>query len=348
MVKEDFMTKRKGLVVLVAIVLISAFAITSTGAAPNKTGPITVGLAWNVKDDSLIVAWEDYMVAYSKDYGKKIGREFKWIINVADRDPSRQNANIEDLIAQHVDVIITRAEDSAAIGAGIKTARDAGVPIITLDRESSTDKPNAHVGSDGLTISYNTAAAFAKILQKNGVSGKAIELEGDLLDMNAIAFHDGWAKAEKEFGAWKTVAVIPTEWKPEKFESGLTNALLAHPEANCIFVASDFAFDAVRAALEKAGRYFPTGNPKHMWIATIVCSSAGYPALMDRHIDVTGVWDAWPVSIKAVEVAARLVNGEEMDNEYFRISGRLATPDNIRSLDHIYARDYASWHPAGK
>ena len=45
MVKEDFMTKRKGLVVLVAIVLISAFSITSAGAAPNKSGPITVGLA---------------------------------------------------------------------------------------------------------------------------------------------------------------------------------------------------------------------------------------------------------------------------------------------------------------
>jgi ABC-type sugar transport system substrate-binding protein len=342
-VKEDLMT-RKGLVILAVLVLLGAIVGANAFAAPK---PITVGLAWNVKDDSLIVAWEDYMVAYSKDYGKKIGREFKWIINVADRDPSRQNANIEDLIAQHVDVIITRAEDSAAIGAGIKAAKAANIPIITLDRESSTDKPNAHVGSDGLTISYNTAAAFAKILKKNGVKGLAIELEGDLLDMNAIAFHDGWAKAEKESGAWKTVAVIPTEWKPEKFESGLTNALLAHPEANAIFVASDFAFDAVRAALEKAGRYYPSGDPKHVWIATIVCSSAGYPALMDRHIDVTGVWDAWPVSIAAVEVAARLVKGEKMDNKYFRIAGRLATPDNINSLDHIYARDYADWHPSG-
>lgn len=74
------MTKRKGLVILVAIVLAGVFASTSASAAPAKTGPITVGLAWNVKDDSLIVAWEDYMVAYSKEYGKKIGREFKWII----------------------------------------------------------------------------------------------------------------------------------------------------------------------------------------------------------------------------------------------------------------------------
>jgi len=336
------MFKRKWLLIVAAVLCLTVFAGMGVSAAPSKSGPITVGLAWNVKDDSLIVAWEDYMVAYSKEYGSKIGREYKWIINVADRDPSRQNANIEDLIAQNVDVIITRAEDSAAIGAGIKAAKDAGIPIITLDRESSTEKPNAHVGSDGLTISYNTAAGFAKILKKNKIKGLAIELEGDLLDMNAIAFHDGWAKAEKEFGAWKTVAVIPTEWKPEKFGSGLTNALLAHPEANCIFVASDFAFDAVRAALEKAGRYAVTGKAKHMWTATIVCSSAGYPALTAGYIDITGVWDAWPVSVKAVEVAARLVAGEKMDNQYFRVAGRLATPENIASLDHIYARDYAT------
>jgi ribose transport system substrate-binding protein len=333
------MRSLRGLAVCAAVLLMAGIA-PSVFAAPGKSGPITVGLAWNVKDDSLIVAWEDYMLAYSKDYGKKIGREYKWIINVADRDPARQNANIEDLIAQNVDVIITRAEDSAAIGAGIKAAREAGIPIITLDRESSTTKPNAHVGSDGLTISYNTSAEFAKILKKNNVKGLAIELEGDLLDMNAIAFHDGWAKAEKEFKAWKTVSTIPTEWKPEKFESGLTNALLAHPEANCIFVASDFAFDAVRAALEKAGRYAKTGQAKHMWVATIVCSSAGYPALKAGYIDVTGVWDAWPVSVQAVEVAAMLAGGEKMDNKYFRVAGRLATPANIDSLDHIYARDY--------
>ena len=119
------MFKRKWLLIVAAVLCLTVFAGMGVSAAPSKSGPITVGLAWNVKDDSLIVAWEDYMVAYSKEYGSKIGREYKWIINVADRDPSRQNANIEDLIAQNVDVIITRAEDSAAIGAGIKAAKDA-------------------------------------------------------------------------------------------------------------------------------------------------------------------------------------------------------------------------------
>ena len=46
---------------------------------------------------------------------------------------------------------------------------------------------------------------------------------------------------------------MPTEWNPELFRSGLTNALKAKPEANCVFAASDFAYTAIQAALEGAG-----------------------------------------------------------------------------------------------
>jgi ABC-type sugar transport system substrate-binding protein len=162
-----------------------------------------------------------------------------------------------------------------------------------------------------------------------------------LRDMNAVAFHNGWSKAEKEFGAWQTVATIPTEWKAEKFQSGLTNALQAHPEANVVFVASDFAFDAVRAALDKAGKLAPTGKAGHIWVSSIGATTAGLPGLEAGYLDVTGVWDAWPVSVKVVEVAAMLAGGQKMDNKYFWVSGRIATPDNIGTLDHIYARDYA-------
>ena len=65
-----------------------------------------------------------------------------------------------------------------------------------------------------------------------------------------------------------TVVEVPTEWNPEMFRSGTANALRAHPEANCMFLASDFAWSAVQSPLEAAGRCERTGDPKHMWIAT--------------------------------------------------------------------------------
>ena len=67
---------------------------------------------------------------------------------MANADPTRQAANIDDLITRGVDVIIARAFDSGAIGTSIKAAKEAGIPFITFDRGSTSGKPTAHVGGD--------------------------------------------------------------------------------------------------------------------------------------------------------------------------------------------------------
>ncbi len=317
----------------------------SAGEAVTEDGlrEVTVGLSWNVKDDTLIVAWEDYMVEHSKEYGRENGLDINWIINVADRDPSRQNANIEDMIVQDVDLIITRAEDGATIGSAVRAAKDAGIPIITFDRESKTVKPTAHVGGDGYGMSYEGAKQFAEYLKSIGVQGKVIELHGDMKDQNAIDFHNGWAKAEEEFGQWETIVTIPTEWKPEKYESGLTNALQSYPEANAIYIQSDFAMDAVRAALEKAGKWKKQGEPGKLHIYSNVASTAALPAIQQGYIDVTGVWDAYFHAVKAVEVMVSILNGEEMDGAMFKVPGRVVTPETVDSMEKLYSKDYLNY-----
>ena len=141
-------------------------------AAASAGGEYTVGLAWNRKDQSLIQAWEDYMVASGKALEAKDGIKLNWVINVADGDPARLASNIEDLINQGVDIIVTRPEDAAAIGASIKAANEAGIPVVTFDRASSTEKPAAHVGADSYNQAISTAEAFAKILDDAGRQGQ--------------------------------------------------------------------------------------------------------------------------------------------------------------------------------
>jgi ribose transport system substrate-binding protein len=71
----------------------------------------TVGLSWNAKESELVQKWEDYLVLEGKAQGEPAGINFKWVINVANGDPARQAANIEDLINQGVNLIIARAEE---------------------------------------------------------------------------------------------------------------------------------------------------------------------------------------------------------------------------------------------
>ena len=352
--------KKNALVLFSLLVVISMLAACAPVATPAPaateaatTAPVAateaatvaavktvkVCVSWNEKVHSLIQAWQDYMQKYAETYGPENGVKFEWIINVANGDATQQANNIQDCINQKVDVIVARAQDAGTIGASIDAAKAAGIPFITLDRTSTSGDPTTHVGEDSYLQAKTTATAFAALLKENNVQGKCIELEGDLLDSNAVARHQAWTDVEASDKQWTTVATVPTEWKAEKFYSGALNALQAHPEANCMYVASDFAFSSVENALQAVGKLAPTGDPNHIWVAAEDVNPQGYEAMLKKYIDLGTTWEAWDVAVKLDETIVKIAKGETVDAKNL-ISGRLATPATVESMDYIYARDY--------
>lgn len=333
--------KKLTLILMVAAMVVAPSFAGGQQEAAEDDNVITVGLSWNEQMQSLVQAWQDYMVQYSGELAAEEGVEFEWVVNVADSDPSQQNSNIEDLINQRVDIIVARPHDAAAIGASIRSAQDAGIPFVTFDRASSTVEPNAHVGADSYDQGVTTAEAFVELLESEGVEGKCIELLGDLRDENAVNRSDGWNSVVEETDVIENVAEVPTEWTPEKFYTGTKNALEANPEANCIFVPSDFTFRSVQAALEEADRWAPAGEPNHMWIAAQDLNPQGYEAMQGGYIDVATTYDAYFHAVEVVDVVYRIAQGEEMQGEEFLVAGRVATPEKLPDMENMWARDYA-------
>ena len=312
------------------------------GFTPALAEPLKVGFSLDTKESSLQTAWEAFLRSEGETQGKAAGYEVEWTINVANADPARQAANIDDLITAGVDVIIARAFDSGAIGTSIKAAKDAGIPFVTFDRGSTSGKPTAHVGGDSYDQAHATGLAFAEILKKAGIKGKCIELQGMLTDINAVNRRKAWNDVAKESGQYETIVQVPTEWNPELFLSGLTNALTAKPEANCVFAASDFAFPSIQAALEKADRWAPTGQPKHMWLATADLLSAAVKPMEDGYIDVSTTWDAYLQAKEAVRVIIALKKGEDpkCGPDGCLAKGRTITPATIKDTPNLWSRDF--------
>lgn len=316
-------------------------AVVEPTVAPAAVEPKTVKVcvAWNEKVHSLVQAWQDYMEKYASTYGPENGMKFEWIVNVANGDATQQANNIQDCINQKVDVIVARAQDAGTIGASIDAAKAAGIPFITLDRTSASGDPTTHVGEDSYLQATTTAKAFAELLKANKVEGKCIELQGDLLDNNAVLRHKGYTEVEAESKAWTTVASVPTEWKAEKFYSGALNALQAHPEANCLYAASDFAFSSVENALQAVGKLAPTGEANHFWVAAEDVNPQGLTAMLKGYIDVGTTWEAWAVSVKLVETIVKIEKGETVEPLNL-VNGRLATPKTVDSMEYLYAKEY--------
>ena len=318
----------------------SAVALMMSSTAMADT--VTFGFSLDSKDSTLQTAWQDYMKAEAAAKGKEAGLEIKWVMNVANGDPARQAANIEDMITAEVDVIIARTMDGGVIGSSITASQNAGIPFITFDRASSTVKPDAHVGGDSYHQAYSTGIEFAKMLKEKGIEGKCIMLQGSLTDHNAVARGEGWTKATGEIGGIETIALVPTEWNPQLFFSGLSDALSAHPDANCLYAQSDFAFPSIQAALEQADRWAPAGDPKHMWMATSDLLSSAIEPMEKSYIDVSTTWDALSQAREAVRVAIALHKKEDpgcAENGCLA-RGRVVTPATIEKTENLWSRDY--------
>jgi ribose transport system substrate-binding protein len=327
----------------VAPATVAPAATQAATAAPAAKTAITIGLSWNRKDLQLITAWEDYMKKIAADPAVNKGININWVVNVADGDVTRQASNIEDLISQKVDVIVARAEDSAAICASIKAAKAAGIPFVTFDREANGCYPDAHVGADTYNQAVTTGNAFADLLVKNNVKGKCIELVGDYRDQNAVNRTNGWADVEKARGAWETVLKVPTEYDPAKFTSGTVDGFTSHPEANCMFITTDEGWGIVQNGLQEIGKLAKSGEPGHVWIASQDVGVPGYAGLMDGYMDVSTSYDAFYQSQGLVNAAYVLATGGTLDKTVILVQGRVVTDLNVRDTPDLYARDYGDY-----
>ncbi len=320
----------------------SLFAVVALALSsfPAAAKDVTIGLSWNAQDNVLPVKWEEYMRAEAAKQGAAAGLNIKWVVNVADADATRQAANIEDLINQGVDLIMARAEDAAAIGSSIQAAQRAKIPFMTFDRQSATTKPTAHVGGDSYDQAKTTAEAFIKLMKEKGVKAKCIELQGALKDINAVNRTKAWHAVTDKSGVVTTVVQVPTEWNPDLFRSGSVNALRAHPEANCMFLASDFALTAVQSSLEGAGKWAPRGQKNHMWIATQDMFPEAVKAMEAKYLDVGTVYDAFAHAKEAIRVAVLILSGKPVDcpDAICLAKGRVATQENVATMENLWSR----------
>jgi ABC-type sugar transport system substrate-binding protein len=316
--------------------------LMALSAAPAAAKDIKVGFSWDARESALNQAWEDYMREEAKTQGAAAGINVEWVVNMANNDSSRQAANIEDLINSGVDIIAARALDAAAIGSSIRAAKEANIPFITFDRASSGEQPTAHVGGDSKDQATQLGNEFEKILKTNNVDAKCIEVQGSLADINAINRTNAFKKLDEDNDNLAIITRIPSEWNPELVLSGLTDAFRAHPEANCLLLASDWAIDAVQAAAQKFDKWHPEGDPKHIWIASNDLLTSAVTAMENGYIDVSVTWDARSHAKELVRVILAIAQGKDpgCGPDGCLAKGSVATPATVKSMTDYWARKY--------
>jgi ABC-type sugar transport system substrate-binding protein len=161
-------------------------------------------------------------------------------------DSATQSAGIESAIAQGVDGIVISPKDVDALAPAIQAATDAGIPVVTVDRNVTGAKTLAHVGADNVR-GGEKQGEFLLTLLPNG--GKVIELEGQVGASPAIDRDAGFKKAIEGHSEIEIVFDQTAGFARDQALTVTEQALQAHPDVNAIVAANDdMAFGAAEAA----------------------------------------------------------------------------------------------------
>ncbi len=160
---------------------------------------------------------------------------------------TKQSADLEAALAQGVQGIVISPNDGAALAPAIQAAIDAGVPVVTVDRNVSGDVPTlAHVGADNVRGGEIQGEYVLEILPEGG---DIYELQGQPGATPAIDRHAGLDAALAGQDAVNVVVSQTAEFARDTAVQVFESALAGNPEPQAVVCANDdMAFGVMQVA----------------------------------------------------------------------------------------------------
>jgi len=162
----------------------------------------------------------------------------------------KELSNVENLLAQEIDVLFIDASDQVASAPAIRAANDAGVPVVCLNAKVEGVDMLTYISADN----YGAGVLAADYLAKK-LNGK-----GNILVINGppvTAVMDRISGLKDTLKKYPGMKVVGEQMMKNSMADGLyvaENLLAAHPEANGFFTMNDYGFLGAYTALEAIGK----------------------------------------------------------------------------------------------
>jgi len=181
--------------------------------------------------------------------------EIDWVYQTA-QNPEKQNADIENMLAQNVDGLVILATESAPVTPVAKEAHDRGVFIVNVDRGFTEAVADMFLEGDNKAFGRKSAEYMVKRL---GGKGSIVILEGIPSTVNT----DRVNAAKDVFKQNPQIKILgdqPAMWNREKALEVMQNFLAQFPHIDAVWAQDDdMALGAIQAIKE-------AGRDKEMWI----------------------------------------------------------------------------------
>lgn len=230
-------------------------------------------------------------------------------------------ANMEDMIAKKVDIILTMTTNAAAGQKALQLANAANIPVILvgINVEAGSGKPLSLIDFDFKDM----GRAAGEWVAANVEEGEVAIIEG-LAGMNvAEPITEGFEEKLAANPNLTIVAKQPADWSRQKAQDIATNLILAHPDLKVIYGHNDDMSMGIIKAVEEAGK------ADQIMVVSDNASPEGVEAIKaGQLVGSVAQSPAVDEGELAVQMAVDYLNGNKIE-EHVREDLFFLTQDNI-------------------
>lgn len=166
--------------------------------------------------------------AWRKDMLMEMRRELSFYPNVdfqlydADGSSSKQIEQIEKILQKPIDLLIVSPNESEPLAPIVDRVYRQGVPVIVVDRKTSTEHYNSYVGSNNYQV--GKLASLVITQQNSGTSpikGNIIYITGLTNSSASIEREKGFTDGLKPYVSSENVIRLNGDWQPESASRAL-------------------------------------------------------------------------------------------------------------------------------
>lgn len=230
-------------------------------------------------------------------------------------DASKQQSQIESMIAQGVDVLVLMAVDSKAIETSVKDAASRGIPVIAYERFIDGPVSYAVTREFSELGSGNGDALLAAITENGDLGGTIVAINGDPATADIDQIRDGWAsvlEGQVEIGR----EFDTPGWDPSGAQTSMEQAISALGAENIVGVMAmnDGMAGGAIAALKAAGvNPLPPVTGMDAELAAVQRIVAGEQVASVYNDPIT-------MATVAAQVAAKVAKGLEITPDSKRVN----------------------------
>ena len=303
--------------VLIASLSMVAMAGASAAGKELKSVGLTVGDMAN-----------PFFVAMGKgteEAAKKINPNVKVTALSTKYDLNTQVGQIENFIANKVDLLLVNAVDSKAIAPAVKKARDAGILVIALDVSAE--------GADYTVMSDNVAAganACEYIATKLGGKGNVVIVNGPPVS----SVIDRVVGCKQVFAKNPGIKVLSDNQDAKGSRDGgmavMQDLLTANPKIDAVFAINDPTGIGAELAIKQAKR-------EGIFITAVDGAPDAVVALKDPKslFEGSAAQNPYQMASDGVKIGYEIMNGKKPASNVTLLPVPLVTKANLK--------DYAGW-----